>query len=95
MNTEQTKEEIQVREQSERLNPYAKECPNRHLWSEGYRKGAIASQSQPKEEAVGLEHLFKWAFDMGAKWESGDWADDKKERPTLTMYFKTNSLKQK
>ena len=37
MKDEETKQEKQIREISERLNPYAQVCPNRHLWSEGFR----------------------------------------------------------
>ncbi len=28
-----------IRTASEKKNPYAGQCPNRHLWSEGYRTG--------------------------------------------------------
>ena len=39
MKDEETKKEKWIRELSEEKNPYAKECPNRHLWSEGFRAG--------------------------------------------------------
>jgi hypothetical protein len=39
MNRELTKEEKCIRDISEQINPYDKICPNRHLWSEGFRKG--------------------------------------------------------
>ena len=39
MNIEETEKQKQIREISERNNPYANECPNRHLWSEGFRSG--------------------------------------------------------
>ena len=32
--------EKEIRKMSLDKNPYADECPNRHLWSEGYRIGA-------------------------------------------------------
>lgn len=37
MNSEETKEEKEIRKISEGQNPYSKSCPNRHLWSEGFR----------------------------------------------------------
>jgi len=39
MNIEETDKQKQIRQISEDKNPYAKECPNRHLWSEGFRNG--------------------------------------------------------
>jgi hypothetical protein len=44
---------------SEQNNPYAKECPNRHLWSEGFRSG----YNNAKDKVMGL-----FAFSEGAKW---------------------------
>ena len=54
------KEEEKLIELSEQKNPYAKECPNRHLWSEGFRSGYhTASERTAKlEELVkAYEHL--------------------------------------
>ena len=39
MEKELTSEEKLIREVSEKNNPYAPECPNKHLWSEGFRSG--------------------------------------------------------
>jgi hypothetical protein len=39
MEKELTSEEKLIREISEKNNPYASECPNKHLWSEGFRSG--------------------------------------------------------
>lgn len=39
-NYEETPLEREIRKNSKDKNPYSKECPNRHLWSEGYRIGA-------------------------------------------------------
>ena len=39
-NFEETPIEKEIRNMSNDLNPYAEECKNRHLWSEGFRKGA-------------------------------------------------------
>jgi len=39
MNIEETEKQKQIREISEKNNPYANECPNWHLWSEGFRSG--------------------------------------------------------
>ncbi|MES2285813.1 MAG: DUF551 domain-containing protein [Bacteroidota bacterium] len=38
MKTESDKE-FKIRQVSEQNNPYDPECPNRHLWSEGFRNG--------------------------------------------------------
>ena len=45
MNKEETKQEKRVREISEQANPYDKTCPNRHLWSEGFRTGYIHAKN--------------------------------------------------
>ena len=37
---EETPLEKEIRKQSEEKNPYSDECTNKHLWSEGFRKGA-------------------------------------------------------
>lgn len=39
MNIEETKNEQQIRLDSERFNPYHIGCKNKHLWSEGFRRG--------------------------------------------------------
>ena len=39
MYREETYEEKKLRVISEKNNPYAEGCPNRHLWSEGFRYG--------------------------------------------------------
>lgn len=56
MKTE-SEHEKKIREISEQKNPYAKECPNRHLWSEGYRSGNYASQFNPQQEVVSDEMI--------------------------------------
>jgi len=40
-----TNEEELLKELSEIENPYSQNCPNRHLWSEGFRKGFLANES--------------------------------------------------
>jgi len=45
-----SKKEEKLIELSEQKNPYAKECPNRHLWSEGFRSG----YNYAKDKVVGL-----------------------------------------
>lgn len=55
MNYEETKDEKKIREVSELSNPYAKTCPNRHLWSEGFRAGTKYNEGvieKLKEDAV-------------------------------------------
>jgi hypothetical protein len=37
MKIDETKTESEIRIISEEKNPYSKDCPNQHLWSEGYR----------------------------------------------------------
>lgn len=39
-NYEETPVEREIRKMSEDKNPYSPQCPNRHLWSEGFRIGA-------------------------------------------------------
>lgn len=39
-NQKPTNREIEIRIFSDKSNPYASECPGRHLWSEGFRAGA-------------------------------------------------------
>lgn len=39
-NYEQSPIEKEIQKMSEERNPYAEQCPNRHLWSEGFRIGA-------------------------------------------------------
>jgi hypothetical protein len=39
-NHEESTIEKEIRKNSEFQNPYSEECPNRHLWSEGYQIGA-------------------------------------------------------
>ena len=50
-----SKEEEKLIEISEQKNPYAKECPNRHLWSEGFRSGYHTAS----ERTAKLEELVK------------------------------------
>lgn len=45
-NYEPTADEIRIRIFSEKENPYAAECPNRHLWSEGFRAGYAARKAE-------------------------------------------------
>lgn len=35
----------ELKKVSESKNPYAPECPNRHLWSEGFRSGVKFAES--------------------------------------------------
>ncbi len=44
MNT--TKEQDKLIELSESKNPYSSECPNRQLWSEGFRSGMLNKSMQ-------------------------------------------------
>lgn len=39
MDRELTQEEELIKDVSEKENPYANECPNKNLWSEGFRAG--------------------------------------------------------
>ena len=50
-----SKEEEKLIELSEQKNPYAKECPNRHLWSEGFRSGYRTASVEELVEAY--KHL--------------------------------------
>jgi len=50
-----SKEEEKLIEISEQKNPYAKECPNRHLWSEGFRSGYRTAY----EKTSNMEELVK------------------------------------
>jgi Holliday junction resolvase RusA-like endonuclease len=36
-------------------NPYAPECPNRHLWSEGYRAGAKAEMNLAPTDQIHIQ----------------------------------------
>lgn len=49
---EESKQEKEIREISENKNPYAQECPNRHLYSEGFRAGYSYAQNSTKNELV-------------------------------------------
>lgn len=53
MNIEETEKQKQIREISEKNNPYANKCPNWHLWSEGFRSGykyrIEEQESKPKD----------------------------------------------
>ena len=48
METAETNLEKIVRKISEENNPYAKECPNRHLWSEGFRSAFYLIEASGK-----------------------------------------------
>jgi hypothetical protein len=50
MNRDLTPEEKALREQSEKANPYHAECPNRHLWNEGYCTGFLLKEDNRQEE---------------------------------------------
>lgn len=51
---EETSEDQLLREISENSNPYSSECPNRHLWSEGFRAGrfGMAQKTQNNELVI-------------------------------------------
>lgn len=52
---EETVWETKVRNMSEKRNPYSAECPNRQLWSEGFRRGYMEAQivlPTPEEASV-------------------------------------------
>ena len=57
---EESKELDRLIELSESKNPYVKECPNRHLWSEGFRSG-FNYVSQPSD--VSDSAIEKYAFE--------------------------------
>lgn len=49
-NYEFTADEIKIQIYSKNENPYAMECPNRHLWSEGYYSGYKDCIKRNKDE---------------------------------------------
>lgn len=50
----ESKEEVKTEISSKINNPYAEECPNRHLWSEGYRAGYKEAIKHIKEVSKSL-----------------------------------------
>ena len=58
-NITETPLQIEVRAKSEAENPYAQTCPNRHLWSEGYRYGSSQNpiETRLRAKLVGVEKL--------------------------------------
>lgn len=51
----ETEHEKEIRKLSMDKNPYAPECPNRNLWSEGFRMGvkhALSEHSTKEQEVV-------------------------------------------
>jgi len=52
MNIEETKEEARIRKVSEEENPYMIGCQNRHLWSEGFRRGFSKAIKQQRIDIV-------------------------------------------
>ena len=55
MNYQETDLEKEVREISEKNNPYSETCNNKHLWSEGFRAGVKLTQKWNEMEFGGLE----------------------------------------
>ena len=51
-NYEESPIEKEIRKISEAKNPYSENCPNRHLWSEGYRIGAKITSSDFKGSEI-------------------------------------------
>ena len=64
-----SKEEEKLIELSEQKNPYAKECPNRHLWSEGFRSGYHTAS----ERTAKLEELVKAYEELAEKLHDPDY----------------------
>lgn len=48
MDLKETKTEEQIREVSEKFNPYHPDCKNKQLWSEGFR--------------AGVKHVTEWKY---------------------------------
>lgn len=49
MEKEENQEQKNIRSISEEKNPYAETCPNRQLWSEGFRSGYSFNPSKGEE----------------------------------------------
>lgn len=49
---------------SEKKNPYFQECPNRHLWSEGYR-AAMVEVERTASKTCKWQMIPYWKFDCG------------------------------
>jgi hypothetical protein len=75
MNIVETEEQQRIRAISEASNPYHPECPNRHLWPEGFRAGAQTVSDRTLIEVSSLEdleHLLSWNISQNhtKKWGS-------------------------
>ena len=49
---EETPLEQEIRKNSENKNPYHEDCVNRHLWSEGFRRGAKMASKDFKGDEI-------------------------------------------
>ena len=67
MNIEETEKQKLIRTISERNNPYAKEYPNRHLWSEGFRAGNTYSSEQCQKRDELIKLMYQMLVDYSNK----------------------------
>ncbi len=44
-----------IRHKSKEINPYAERCPNRHLWSEGFRYGYQWAIEHPFDTVIAIQ----------------------------------------
>lgn len=51
-NYEETLLEKEIRKMSEDKNPYHDDCVNKHLWSEGFRRGAKMASKDFKGDEI-------------------------------------------
>lgn len=49
---EETLLEKEIRKMSEDKNPYSEQCVNKHLWSEGFRRGAKMTSKEFKGDEI-------------------------------------------
>jgi hypothetical protein len=84
MNRELTKKEEEITKISEQKNPYDKVCPDRHLWSEGFRSGFdYATQQLPSDEEIEKQFPVHHQNNLmtivnGHRQEGAKWMRDKK-----------------
>jgi len=92
MKTELTVHEKIIRDLAEKENPYDKDCPNRHLWNEGFVKAFNAipvkeysSQIQPTDEKELVKHFLLW-YNTSIRER---YFDDEHINYVLDKYFKS------
>ena len=100
--SEESKEIDRLMELSDSKNPYDKKCPNRHLWSEGFRNGLNYAFQQPEKsvpltaEEILNEELSDYYLDLINKHDSlgetpfKNWIIDAMKR--FASQFQPNSL---